>query len=995
MGASLPIKVEASGPGVDSVTLWEDDRALNTLTSTSGATSGAVIHETTWTAITPGPHVLYASAHGKNGTAHSAPIGVNVAYAPGTPRSMTAFAPKGTTIDSFARAHGIDPSVVSFAKPSGTSAAASVLTTDTQTFAVDARAVLKKSLDKTLHPAVTPPTSNDSVARHPTNETHAPSPRNATRTPTTTSSDPNATKGDAQNLNRTIETTLPPTVDASSSLTVDVDGCSVLLSSKKKSKAPLSVYQATRGSVGFTETGTIQGDGKLTINALPPGTHVFLGGYADDPTSTAPVSVTIPEKCLAAIWKGNASLIGGILTIPKATDSLLIIYLSVDGQPAVRIPSDNLRTFRASTRHIDVTADLPTLRGDKIHLEVWKVSPNGDNAQKFATGDANLPDGMTPADLIGESGAASLSIKPTQAKVVDTKITGTWSTRSARPDRVLWQVLTQPLSTTDVSMAPPGLVASGVSLAMTAASGGEGAAGTFDVPISSLVLPKPTPVTSKPVSLSQLSGRKPSTNLPTGVPKLIPDTMSIDTSTFADTAVSNAEYTDGIVDNRPVISGTTYFLRVVPFDGTSPLGGASASVRFDGVLPTFPPQIPLHQGNVMFGGGRAGNPDLAACVRVTAMPWKGYTDKQLYSAFFPNPGTYCPGDWSHSSSDSCWAPQVFCDVWDATVEGVTWLVDKAAKVWDVIAMVYNKIVDTVVTILAKLNPYCLQAAIAAQASGSIGFSKDVQDTAKAASDLCEKVSKVATKAVVSAVMASFGLPPELPTSEQLEAMAKGDLTEIAVAYLENLGVPCEDLTVDAQTAGAVSDGVKAAGGSVPPGTADGVDVCRDAIGMVMDQVENEVKVQLQTQIAASTGLPLPFQPIDGFEFTMEPRGAYTPPQLAILTGPAKTKAPIIGVCTVGVAGDIGAAEKFTFKIRAFRDSKMVIRSIPVIPGAWQGSTVLSFNPVAGYTPSEQNLQSGTPILGRISSDCLGDGKDTYLKGTVGPALGRWKPGEEE
>ena len=69
------------------------------------------------------------------------------------------------------------------------------------------------------------------------------------------------------------------------------------------------------------------------------------------------------------------------------------------------------------------------------------------------------------------------------------------------------------------------------------------------------------------------------------------------------------------------------------------------------------------------------------------------------------------------------------------------------------------------------------------------------------------------------------------------------------------------LTIDADTAGAVSSGVSAAGGDVPPSVADGVDVCRDALGAALGKVKEQVSAQAQQQIRDSTGLPLPSTPM--------------------------------------------------------------------------------------------------------------------------------------
>ncbi len=972
LGSSTPIQVQASGPGVDSVTIWEDDRAINTLRVPTSVSSRGIDHTTVWTAVTPGDHLLYASAHGRDGTAHSAPVAVRVMPATGTPARLTAFAPKGSTAATFAASRGIDLSAVRAVKSQPN---ATLLTRDMSAFEVDTTRVMTNY--------EVPKNASDPIVRK------------ASRRVSAGSTLPALTSSTAR-ITRPVNDISPPKFDSHDTLRVEVDGCSIeVMNNNPKGRA--SVYQSTRGAAGFVSVGSLAKQGSIELDKATPGLHAFVAGPPDKPTTSKPVSVTIPADCAEDLWKGTATLINGILTIPKATADPLTIYLSVDGQPAVRIPDDGFRLLTAPTRSIDISPYLPALFGSTIHLEVWSLDKNGHNAHKIGTGDAELPDGMEPADLIGESSAVRLSINPTNAKVVDKTIVGSWQTLSTRPDRVLWQVLAQPLDINNVSLAPSGLVASGVSPATGKADNETGSAGSFTIPISSLVLPSPTPIASKPMSFAQLHDPAATSNLPTGVKPFISNKMAIDPSELVENLTSDAQLTQGVGDPRPVISGTTYFIRVIPFDQTAPLGVASESARFDAPVAQDPPQIPLALVKGSFDPGRAANPALTGCIRVTSLPWKGYDSNQFYSAFFPSTGTYCNGDWQRSNSgDDCWGPDVLCEAWDVVVAGATWLVDTATKIWDAIAYVYNTIVDVVVDLAAKLNPYCISAAIAAKASGEIGFSKDVTSTAQGAAELCDKVAHVVAKAAMSAVLASFGLPPELPTSEQLKAMAKGNLTELAVAYLQDLGIPCDDLVIDKNTAGIVSKGVEAAGGSVPPGAANGVDVCRDAVGLVLDKVEIELKGAIQSNIAASSGLPLPSQPIKGFEFEMEPRGTFGPPSLSLTGTPTSKDAPSNGVCRVLADADVGLkafSDPNVFK--AFSQAKFNMSPALFAPTTWTGSTVLSINPSSGYTPSSQMLFGGAPMKMRVSSDCLGNGNDLFFSGTIRPPMGRWAPGQSD
>jgi hypothetical protein len=684
------------------------------------------------------------------------------------------------------------------------------------------------------------------------------------------------------------------------------------------------------------------------------------------------------------------------LTIAKPTQDALWLFLSVDDQPATRLPLDSLQTFRASTRHIDITSWLPHLTGRKLHLEVWAYSPGDKPAAKIGTGDAELPEGVEPAELIGESARSWVQVTPDPAKVKDTTLTAKWSATSPRADRVLWQVTTQPQGEGSTSLTPPGLVASGVSVATGSdPSNGTARTGTFTIPVNALALPAAAPIVSSPVSLQQVGAGK-GANLPSAPNKLINDPKSIDVEALKE-AVGDPEVIGGIGSNMPVLSGSTYFVRVLPFSGTAPLGGASPTDRIDLPPPTDPPQAAMTIESIKFDAGRAPNFDLRGCVRVTAVPWTsgqpngGWLEATVTKAFFPVAGTYCPGDWP--SDNSCWAPEVLCDAWNVLAAGVSWVIEQASTLWDLVAAAYNGIIDLAVTIIAKFNPFCIQAAIAAEASDAIGFEAGA-DVAGAASDLCDTVAPIVARAAVGAVLAVVGLPPALPTSDQLKAMAQGDLVELAVVYLEQLGVPCDDLTIDSTTAGAVSAGVSAAGGEVPAGTSDGVDLCRDALGAALETVKTQVATQAQQQIRDSTGLPLPSTPINGFEFLLEPRGHYRNPSSTITATPVDPATPKNARCdarliTTLVTPSVGNTKAPTF------EPVGVSLGRPFFGSTWSASAQFPFNPATGYDGNDYNLSAGTALTSNVSSNCLGDGKSVTVTGAISPLRGRWTPGEDD
>lgn len=958
MGRSLPVRIQAIGDDITEVALWEDDRVV--ASSEVGPDTDALARRIDWTAVRPGPHILHASVTSASGTAHSPVVPVEVAITRGTPEDIVVVVAPGTTPEDFAARHGIEPALVRTTTVSASGQPGDV--PDPTVLSIDAVGVAEQVAAEMKDPSSTSAGSGSQTA------------------------------GGGGGPSASDEPTGPPV------LAVKRGDCSVTISATGAT-GDLVVYRATSGTVGFEEVGTLTRGGKLELDRLSPGAMVFVAGPEGSPTTTEPVSVLLPDDCVKSLWDGDVSLVDGVLRIPKPDTGRLWFYLSVDDAPAVRVPESQLQTFKAPTNRINVRNLLPVLDGSKIHLEVWSYHPGDDEAVKVGTGDAVLPEGTTPTDLLGESSASTLRLDRTQVKVADKSVHASWTAVSDRVDRVVWQVTTQPLATSDTSLAPLGLVAEGVSLATGVGKNGSGRSGVFDIPVKNLTYDVPTPITIDPLDHSQIVKGSKVLEEPKQVGPVIPDEMAINPATIEASLTSTAEVGGGIVP-PPVISGSTYYVRIIPMEGAALLGGVSESVRFDMPVPTDPPQVALKGMHTDFTGGRAANPALSSCIRVTHIPWAGHDnspwkvpdENTFYSSFFPNVGTYCPGDWA-SADESCWAPEILCDAWDAVVEGLSVVYEFATKLWDLIAWTYNSLIDLVVTVTAWLNPYCLTAVGAAVASDALGFDKAITDTAKGAADLCHKVYEVGTRAVVGAVLVSLGLPPSLPTSQQLVAMAKGDLTELAVSYLEQLGVPCDDLVIDAGTAGLVSAGIEQAGGDVPDGVADGVDVCRDAIGVIASEIQDQVEAMVQKQIAASTGLPLPWWPIEGFDFSFEPRGTYQPPSIKITALPQDPSAPMNGVCPVEVGANLERPQDTQFSKPVFAPVKFDLRR-PFYSDKWSGETSFVFNDGV-LDLGEQQLAFATSVRGYVKSDCIAGAENYSLFSYVHEPKGRWQPGDPD
>ena len=133
---------------------------------------------------------------------------------------------------------------------------------------------------------------------------------------------------------------------------------------------------------------------------------------------------------------------------------------------------------------------------------------------------------------------------------------------------------------------------------------------------------------------------------------------------------------------------------------------------------------------------------------------------------------------------TCGCPGAPCDSGGGGFDPVGWAADGlqklgelAAEGWDPLAGVYNDAVAFVKKMVAELNPFCIQAKIAAAELGGDTVTKE--DVA----DVCQAVADIA----VTAVMTYFGLPPSLPEFDKL--LDEGLDYAIGIAASE-MGIEC-------------------------------------------------------------------------------------------------------------------------------------------------------------------------------------------------------------
>jgi hypothetical protein len=220
--------------------------------------------------------------------------------------------------------------------------------------------------------------------------------------------------------------------------------------------------------------------------------------------------------------------------------------------------------------------------------------------------------------------------------------------------------------------------------------------------------------------------------------------------------------------------------------------------------------------------------------------------------FYPTTGTFCPGDWKSSG----------CSGIDCIGKAIQDGFETIADTYDSVLGLIKEIKSTVISLSAAYNPFCMQADLI---SGDAG-------------DACETIIDVGTHVVVDTYLVANGIPPDLPTSDQLESAAKGDLTEISVSVLEQLGVPCDELTLTEAEARLVKSAASTASEEVKSVNVDnGVDLCRDLSRAVIDELHKKLESQISQQVAKAAGVPH----FDNIAMIPEPRGQWQPPRVII------------------------------------------------------------------------------------------------------------------
>ncbi len=921
----------------------------------------------TWTPLTTGAHLLHARGISRDGkTARSAPVAIDVLALRIKIPPVSVPTMAGETGSGLAARLGVAPSRITLRTRDGRT----VKVGATVPAGATAQVEVTKSAQPPIAEAAVVPDTTPAGSGTPLGMAEVPAPF--------LQGSPGLV------VQQPIE--LPKVEGPTASL--EVTGCDVKVKVVDTDGRKATLEKATSGHPGFLSGDIRNGDGSFIVKNLVPGVQVWDVRTAEGVSS--PVSATIPDACAKTGWQGNASLINGILTVPKTAEKLYV-YLGVDDKPFVRIPAAQNEFLSAPSQRLDVSSLLPALDGKRLVLEVWH-QPNDYTSTQLGTGTLEATDAESLQDVIGEPTAIDLAIltdngeQRSLALEKDGPVFFNWKAASSRVTGVMWQVLAAPLTPANTDVSPYGLVAAGFNLSK--------GAGQFKVDTTNL----PRPEAKKPALL------------------LVPPDFTGMKPTLAKPAPSGAKIVDDLDKLAPPVVGR-FWVRVLPLvhiDGQlfeGPMGIASSTVVVDLPVPVKPP-ITFAVASVTLTPGAIANPALRSCIRVTT-PWTGplpptYPDgtfvettaertarhakedkarnefglnSAVARAFYPSSGTYCDGDFKHG--EPC--DDVFCYL----EEAVGPFVEFVGDAWDYVAAAYNGIINLAVTLYAKYNPICAALTISKSKTAST----------------CEQIAAIVTRAAISAVLAAYGLPPSLPTSSELVAIAQGDLAVLAVELLKEFGVPCDSLKLDETESAVLVEGGKKAGVDIP--NAGGkVDACLIAANYVINKVKEQVIAQTQKAVAGNAGLP--YFEVAGLTLIPEPKGHLQPTVMTVVAVPSE---PIGGIqalflppCELATnittkSGNVAPFKNVRGKLHRlptsapsdplaglFEQVNSGVAAITGIPaGAWAENLVMA-------TPSMPNLDvdsvyEGLTLKGTVSGSCL-TGNQTPVQASYGPPLNR-------
>jgi hypothetical protein len=584
-------------------------------------------------------------------------------------------------------------------------------------------------------------------------------------------------------------------------LTVRVDGCLARIAAESGPALPnVAVYLLGPGQGGFQllREGADRRS-EATVPLVSGQFAVYALGYRDGRSAASPiVSITAPPECASRRWRGDASIVDGALVAPGEAQ-LAYLYLSINGGQWQRVPAADQTFVHRRSGKLDFSRVLPSLDGaSRIDLEAW-TRDRTDGVRRLGSGSLTaapneyLPNlvGLLPGtdlDLVvrtplvdsqavaetlvrhGEIHAYTEKSAPNPSQ--STKINSTalanqrkfafrWQPKVPGVTHGVWQVSMAPLGSSPV-ISGPGILAYGT------------------VPVAQ----KDFEIDFEPLVMDGRTAAKTSQHVDydTIVPQNYIRAKPLAGTAQPDTGVIQKAHTGEAVAIAPpamttsqlvrLVEPPSLYVRIVPMAGEQPVDAVSNLVTFDLYLtdptpPTLkkPPSIDVQ---IQFRRPNLPNPAFRDCVRVVDNPFAGggnppqielapgtYVTLTFHAdKFKPAPvgATVCP---EYPSGDDDGS-----DLGDFLSDTLEVLTD----FWDTLVAAYDFLKTAVVEFIAKH-------------SGCTALLSEAQ---------CMTVVGIA----VDATLMFFGIPPSLPDSKALYALAKGELVNVLYAYAEQHNISC-------------------------------------------------------------------------------------------------------------------------------------------------------------------------------------------------------------
>lgn len=646
----------------------------------------------------------------------------------------------------------------------------------------------------------------------------------------------------------------PPSKDPR--LIIAVENCqTIAVITNAKSGDDWALYATSPLRPGYQRIGDVSDGTRFTTSDAPIGETSYIAyrlGTSNanvSPTMapTAPVVGDVPDACADSGWTGTAKIVNGVLL----TDQSIVnpyAYISVDQGGWQRIPADQ-GSFLTSGIANDVRAEVPQTKYDQLDIKMFGyqngvATESGDGsfcrakmttpdpANSSVSGGACQPKGATANNGSSESTATKMVIsatttsKPEITINPDPTVSSSYAINSDVPvnieaamngtdaAKLELQFSYFPIGSDSVSTNPPGVFLQ-YWMQTTSQPGND---------VEAKITINPWQWKNSKVALAD-----PFAVLPDGQQLSLDDQISIE--------IANARIAAGkdLLDSM--------YVRAVALDGydNHTTGLASPNIRIDmsgvGQYTILPAPAIIGIPGVDFKTGDA-EVHRQSCFTIDQYPdaTEDPTSAAVAHGEFTDPtAAYClADDYQYQQQQAamgqddgcglgCFLTAIVIGVAVGVVTGgvggaligaaiaaglstiggqiVAGLEQELEVFWNEIADAYNRAYQAVLTLAADLNPACL--ALKAFAGAKSG-----------AATACDAITEAVTSAAITSVT---GLPPGLPMSDTLKAVAAGKVGAIVTLAMNTglgaLGLSCDDFSLPSDDSGALQSLADNGGGA--------------------------------------------------------------------------------------------------------------------------------------------------------------------------------------